>query len=438
MPRRVSSWLLLLAGLATLVGLAVLLAGARIPPSSLRITATGGRAPAALGTEVWVVGVSVDGTPLALQSLEREGPWAERDGRLVSHEGQPATLSWRGPVYRALTLELVAHPYSGRAHVEWNGRVERLDLYDPRPGVRRVALVPALERSLARDAAAVVAGGASYTQRALSQAPYGFWFAVFGVFLVLESFRPAQQDQAVRDLVFNVKWMLLYVSVNALVAPHFTTLVGGVAARLGGGLVDLRFDAGERWDLLLASGLLGAFVGDFFYYWMHRLQHAVPVLWQQHKLHHSDGSVNVTTAHRHHWLEEPLRLVCILLPMGVLCELNPAVGGAIGLLIVLWGSFIHANLRLDLGILTPVVAGPQLHRIHHSFQDAHRDRNFAAFFPVFDVVFGTYYRPKRDEYPATGLTTGETTHSVAAASVWPFREWSRMLTPAVGRTVPER
>ena len=31
------------------------------------------------------------------------------------------------------------------------------------------------------------------------------------------------------------------------------------------------------------------------------------------------------------------------------------------------------------------------------------DKNFAAFFPVIDILFGTYYRPRRDEYPRTGI-----------------------------------
>jgi sterol desaturase/sphingolipid hydroxylase (fatty acid hydroxylase superfamily) len=430
---------LVLGSVALLLGLGALLARARIAPTTLRITATGSRSPAALASEVWLVALSVDGVPVSLASLGREGAWEEKDGRLVSHQQQPATLSWQGPVYRELALELAAHPHSGQARVEWEGRTEVLDLYDPQQSVRRVALASSAGPSLARDAYVAGRRAAAYVHRTLAAAPYAFWFGVFCVFLILESIRPAEKGQSIQDVVFNIKWMLLYVTVSALLAPLFAELVARASTRLGGGLVDLRFDAGGRWYLVLASGLLGAFVGDFFYYWMHRLQHAVPALWQQHKLHHSDGSVNVTTAHRHHWLEEPLRLVCILVPTAVLFNVNPGVGGTVGLLIMLWGSFIHANLRLDLGLLTPLVAGPHLHRIHHSIEAPHLGKNFAAFFPLFDVLFGTYYRPRHGEYPATGLDTRETTHSIATASLWPFRAWAQMLRPGVGRAIlPER
>ena len=33
----------------------------------------------------------------------------------------------------------------------------------------------------------------------------------------------------------------------------------------------------------------------------------------------------------------------------------------------------------------------------------HKDRNFAAFFPIWDILFRTFYFPKRDEFPDTGI-----------------------------------
>ncbi|MBK8742853.1 MAG: hypothetical protein IPM02_26780 [Betaproteobacteria bacterium] len=40
------------------------------------------------------------------------------------------------------------------------------------------------------------------------------------------------------------------------------------------------------------------------------------------------------------------------------------------------------------------MTSPAAHRIHHSIEQPHRDRNFAALFPVWDVLFGTYVRPR--------------------------------------------
>ena len=50
-------------------------------------------------------------------------------------------------------------------------------------------------------------------------------------------------------------------------------------------------------------------VFDFFYYWLHRLQHEVPALWEQHKLHHMDETLSCLTNLRHHWLEEEIALL---------------------------------------------------------------------------------------------------------------------------------
>jgi sterol desaturase/sphingolipid hydroxylase (fatty acid hydroxylase superfamily) len=72
------------------------------------------------------------------------------------------------------------------------------------------------------------------------------------------------------------------------------------------------------------------------------------------------------------------------------------------------------------------VTSPQLHRIHHSRLLEHRDKNFAAYFPVWDLVFGTYFHPKWDEYPATGVHDEKDVERLADALVLPFREWSRM------------
>ena len=101
-------------------------------------------------------------------------------------------------------------------------------------------------------------------------------------------------------------------------------------------------------------------VFDFFYYWHHRLQHEIPALWEQHKLHHMDETLSCLTNLRHHWLEEGIRVFTITIPMTFLIGLTPVQGVLISSAIAQWAVFIHANLRIPLGPLTPVFAGPQL------------------------------------------------------------------------------
>ena len=68
----------------------------------------------------------------------------------------------------------------------------------------------------------------------------------------------------------------------------------------------------------------------------------------------------------------------------------------------------------------PFFVGPQYHRMHHSLQTQHLDKNFALFFPLRDIFFGTYYRPKKGEFPSTGWTTRETFTNPWSAIAYSF------------------
>lgn len=109
------------------------------------------------------------------------------------------------------------------------------------------------------------------------------------------------------------------------------------------------------------------------------------------------------------------------------------------LLPALWDYFIHANVRINaLHRLLPFFSVPQFHWIHHSKMPQHRDKNFAIWLPLFDIAFGSYYHPDINEYPATGLASGEKMESVWAAQREPFIAWSRMLQSRSLRRFSER
>ena len=173
------------------------------------------------------------------------------------------------------------------------------------------------------------------------------------------------------------------------------------------------------------------FVYDFFYYWFHRLQHGWPFLWAQHKLHHSEEALNATTTLRHHWLEDLLRVFFIVLPMSMAFDLKPASAGAAAFVV---GAVAGVHPREPAA--APRAAGARAspdrscHRIHHSVEAHHLDRNLAAFFPLWDQLFGTYYHPRRDEYPRTGLASGQRVTSLAQALWLPFGEWFARGNPA--------
>jgi sterol desaturase/sphingolipid hydroxylase (fatty acid hydroxylase superfamily) len=89
--------------------------------------------------------------------------------------------------------------------------------------------------------------------------------------------------------------------------------------------------------------------------------------------------------------------------------------------------FTHANVKLRLGVLTPLIVGPQVHRIHHSRLPEHQDKNFAQYFPVIDKMFGTYHAPGPDEFPPTGTPHLATDAPLSQVLSRPFLHWWKEL-----------
>jgi sterol desaturase/sphingolipid hydroxylase (fatty acid hydroxylase superfamily) len=164
--------------------------------------------------------------------------------------------------------------------------------------------------------------------------------------------------------------------------------------------------------------LLSVFLVDAAFYVYHRFQHAIPLLWRVHKLHHTDPAMNVTTSQRTHFLERALQYFCLSVPMYWILGKNlhgMAYAAAITTFFLYFG---HADIRLDLGILAPIVVGPMYHRIHHSRRPEDQNRNFAQAFPVLDIVGGTYRRPRWEDYPETGVEDCDTAAARWRPLVW--------------------
>lgn len=179
---------------------------------------------------------------------------------------------------------------------------------------------------------------------------------------------------------------------------------------------------------LVGGTLLGMLIHDFFYYWFHRLQHST-FLWEQHKLHHSDAHFSAMTSMRGHWLEMSLQVILVTLPIALIFNLTKMQTFLAGLIIQQHVIFIHANLRISYGPLTRLIYGPQTHRIHHSIKPEHHDKNFAVFFPIWDIVFGTYYHPKPGEFAETGVEGSPSLLAWKDLLFGPFIAWKNRLHP---------
>jgi sterol desaturase/sphingolipid hydroxylase (fatty acid hydroxylase superfamily) len=253
--------------------------------------------------------------------------------------------------------------------------------------------------------------------------------AIIVFFHLLERWRPVER-QSWHALTFNACLGLsIYVALTGyfyLVVALRDHLVSARGAWLG--LADfLSIDL----DPMAFVRRLVIFVLtiDLLQYWIHRAFHRVPFLWRLHKIHHSDRNLNSSTTVREQWLAVVLGDM-ILLMAGAALFGGSRMPLAVTAGYTAWGFFAHANIRWRAGLLSFFVTNPQLHRIHHSLLPQHFDKNFCHLFPLFDLVFGTYYRPQSDEFPPTGLAE-EQFDTYWQATVAPFVKRSALKTASM-------
>jgi sterol desaturase/sphingolipid hydroxylase (fatty acid hydroxylase superfamily) len=249
--------------------------------------------------------------------------------------------------------------------------------------------------------------------------------------LVLERLIPARRQEKASyrlNLPYSACVLLFVGAIFPLQILLAETVIGWLGVR---NIFDLTIDTKGSIALVVAAMLIEALVVDFFFYWFHRCQHGVSVLWQVHLLHHSDMALNVTTTHRVHFLEHVLTPIFMIAPIMLLFELPNRDIYWIALAPTVWSYVVHANVRVGFGKFWWLLSSPQYHRIHHSIEKEHRDKNFAVWFPFYDVMFGTAHRPKPGEFPETGVA-GVEVSSLSDAVMLPFARWWQMAR-GVGR-----
>ena len=163
---------------------------------------------------------------------------------------------------------------------------------------------------------------------------------------------------------------------------------------------------------------------DLAIYWQHRLLHVASWLWPLHRVHHTDATLDATSALRFHPLE-------ILLSLAFKAALAIALGIApLAMLVfeILLSSFAlvtHANLalpaRLD-RVVRWLLVTPTMHRIHHSVHGAEQRSNYGFNLSLWDHAFRSYSADHRDPVLRIGVAGvgGERTRRFLALLREPF------------------
>jgi sterol desaturase/sphingolipid hydroxylase (fatty acid hydroxylase superfamily) len=155
-------------------------------------------------------------------------------------------------------------------------------------------------------------------------------------------------------------------------------------------------------------------VVSFARYWVHRLQHSVPFLWELHSYHHRVTDIQASNTYVSHPIDFALRNVLIFLLLGII-GFSP-----LALLIAvpatnISGTFSHCGGDVKGGLLNYMFVTPEVHRWHHSAKVPEGygySCNYGVEFSFWDIIFKTFYlpvkngvtaQPERIGYPGGGL-----------------------------------
>lgn len=233
----------------------------------------------------------------------------------------------------------------------------------------------------------------------------GFLSAI-AVALLLERLIPARprQQWPSASALQDAAWFFYEAVLNAAIVATWFTLLQWLYGRYFAPIRTPDFGA-------LSTGIrfvVAIVLVDLCMWIQHRVNHAVPWLWQFHQVHHSQRELNFFTDFRYHVFEYLVRETFLAIPLIIFAVHIPVIV-YFSTLRRWYTPFYHANVKSDFGPLRYLLVTPQSHRIHHSIERRHQHKNFGSLFSVWDFAFGTQYT-KWNEYPETGIEDQEFPH----------------------------
>ena len=189
-------------------------------------------------------------------------------------------------------------------------------------------------------------------------------------------------------------WASLSVFIPAQMTEKLATALFIWAFFLVDGLVPWSIPV-NWWTTILAI----LFV-DFLYYWEHRWEHEIRVLWSYHSIHHSSPIYNYTTALRVSFIDNFVTWVFYL--PAILIGFHPVVVLLAIIFILVYQFWIHTELIGKMGWYGYIFNTPSHHRVHHGSDDLYLDKNYGALLIIWDRLFGTFQQELHK--PTYGLT----------------------------------
>jgi len=204
---------------------------------------------------------------------------------------------------------------------------------------------------------------------------------------------------------------------------YFALVMGAGATGQALVLVAANYLAAPVWEMpIWGEFFLAVPIGTLGGYWFHRWGHRVSLLWRIHGVHHVPCKVNLANNSVVHGFDVIGSAVFTQLPLLVLGFSEEAMF-VTGMVTMMLGYFIHANIDVDLGWVNYVITTPQTHRLHHSL-DLQEAGHFSTDLALWDLAFKTFTWTEGKDVKRVGVQRKETfprTEWILSTLIHPFR-----------------
>ena len=218
---------------------------------------------------------------------------------------------------------------------------------------------------------------------------------LFIIVVPFERLFPRQKHQGFRrphlDLDIGYAMAAPFLNIIALTVGIF---VGIISLAWIPGLLIAPYVAMIPSQYKLIAGIL---LFDMTTYWAHRFYHEIPILWKFHSIHHSTEHMDWVSGFRAHPFDGTLIVPAIFFLFAAGFS-NEQVG-ILAIFQIVFGLFLHANVRFRFKLFDRFIMTPEFHHWHHSNEADAIWSNYSTFLPLWDMLFGTYFMPKGDRRP---------------------------------------
>lgn len=179
------------------------------------------------------------------------------------------------------------------------------------------------------------------------------------------------------------------------------------------------------WTGDAVSILMLVLLNDFVTYWNHRFQHRF--LWPIHSVHHSQTELHAANEYAH-FTERGFRFLVFGIPLSLIGFEFALAPYVITVVSGVLERYIHSPTTAHFGPLRWIFVDNRFHRIHHSLEPKHFEKNFGILFSFWDRIFGTAWEPSAGEWPSTGVAGLPPPNSIADYLFFPLRFVPRRFT----------